>query len=213
MDSIATLQIKSITQIQENRATDDISSPETVHENECETDNESTEKNVQTFRYKFTSRVMLNITNFAKLHQHDDRATYKESWEEWCEENYEMIQEEEERLQNLGYDKDVVEKMYKAGRYYFRKKSSTPAEPKKRRIYTALSTSMLDEMDKHIVESMDNIEFTPASGYSEFCEKYQETIVEEIKKFLKTGILDADSISAKIKKTYKNRYYIISRSK
>lgn len=213
MDSIATLQIKSITQIQENRATDDISSPEMVHENEYEMDHESTEKNVQTFRYKFTSTVMLNITNFAKLHQHDDRATYKESWEEWCAENYEMIQEEEERLRKLGYDKDVVEKMYKAGRYYFRKKSSAPAEPKKRRIYTALSATMLDDMDKHIVESIDNIEFTPAEGYSEFCEKYQETIVEEIKKFLKTGILDADSISAKIKKTYKNRYYIISRSK
>ena len=173
---------------------------------------ETNNKPVITFRYKFTPSIMHIITNFAKQHQYDDRQTYKEAWSEWREENYGVIQKEEDRLNSLGYNKDINEKMYKAGRYYFRKKSSTPLEAKKRRIYTTLTTSILDCMDTHIVSSIEKEDFTPAAGYTEFCNDHQGIIIDEIKIFLKYGVLNAEDISSKIKKTYKNRYYIITRS-
>lgn len=175
-------------------------------------DNEEETKQIQTFRYKFTSEIMALITNFAKLHQYDDRKTYKEAWQEWCETNNDVISIEVERLQELGCDKDINDKMYKAGRYYFRKKGTSVVEPKKRRIYTTLGQNILEAMDLHISSSISNDDFTPAGGYCDFCENNQDVILEEIRSMMKQKSLSTDDISSKIKKTYKNRYYIISRS-
>ena len=75
------------------------------------------------FRFDFAPNVVSKISEFAKLHMDDHRKEYKKAWEPWCEENKEMIAEEIRRLKQTGYDGDITDKMYKAGRYYFRKKS------------------------------------------------------------------------------------------
>ncbi len=175
-------------------------------------DNEEQSKTIQTFRYKFTTEIMARVTHFAKLHQYDDRKTYKEAWQEWCEMNDDVINIEVERLQGLGCDKDINDKMYKAGRYYFRKKGSSTVEPKKRRAYTTLSQNILEAIDTHISLASSNDEFTPAGGYCDFCENNQDIILEEIRTIMKHKSLSPEDLTYKIKKTYKNRYYIISRS-
>ena len=171
---------------------------------------EDMNSDVNIFRYKFTPDVMNELTSFAKVHQYDDRKTYKESWVEWVESNNILIRLEVERLTNLGYQGDVIEKMYKAARYYFRKKTKKN-EPVKRRKYISIDTDALDAMDAHIRANIKREGYKPSIGYSDFCESNIEVIRDEVAK-LCFGKLSVDEIIEKIKKTYKNRYFIISRN-
>ena len=66
-------------------------------------------------------------------------------------------------------------------------------------------------MDAHISDGISKSNFTPAEGFDNFCENYRLLLTEEITKTLQTVKLDAEEMSKKIKKTYKNRYFIISR--
>lgn len=164
------------------------------------------------FRFKFTAAVMGHITNFAKVHQYDSRENYKEAWQEWVEENDEIIFAEKKRLESLGYSGDVEEKMYKAGRYYFRNKQAGDEKDKKqRRKYIPTSRDLIEAMDSHITHGIVEDNFTPAEGFDNFCENYRRLLAEEITRTLQIVNLDTDEMSKKIKKTYKNRYFIVSR--
>ena len=167
--------------------------------------------NINIYRYNFDERFMEDLTTFAKIHQYDDRKVYKESWKSWVEENESIIKKEEHRLKELGYEGDVIDKMYKAARYYFRKKPQVKADPKKRRKYIAMDQEIILNMDQHIIRNISNKEYTPSNGYSEFCKLNVEMIKIEIKRMIDLGIVTED-ISHKFKKTYKNRYFIISRN-
>ena len=94
--------------------------------------------NSSIYRFKFTTYVMIYLTSFAKKHQFVDRKTYKEAWETWLNDNFEMVEEECCRLYKLGYEGHVKDKMFKAARYYFRKKSSNKLEPQKRKNYVTV---------------------------------------------------------------------------
>lgn len=167
--------------------------------------------NINIYRYNFDEKFMEDLTTFAKIHQYDDRKIYKESWKVWIEENQDSIKKEEYRLKELGYEGDVIDKMYKAARYYFRKKPQVKVDPKKRRKYIAMDQEVIVNMDQHIIRNMSNKEYTPSNGYSEFCKLNVEMIKIEIKRMIELGIATED-ISHKFKKTYKNRYFIISRN-
>ena len=164
------------------------------------------------FRFKFTDAVMGHITDFAKVHQYDSRENYKEAWQEWAEENDDIIFAEKKRLASLGYSGDVEEKMYKAGRYYFRNKQARDdTDKKQRRKYIPTSREIIEAMDSHITHGIAKGNFTPAEGFDNFCENYRRLLVEEITRTLQIVKLDSDEMSNKIKKTYKNRYFIVSR--
>ena len=76
------------------------------------------------YRFKFTEEFMVELYNFAKIHQYDHRKDFKEAWKIWLEENAEIVEDEVRRLTNLRYDGDILEKMFKSARYYFRKKGT-----------------------------------------------------------------------------------------
>jgi len=167
--------------------------------------------NINVFRYNFDETVMDHLTVFAKLHQYDDRKTYKESWKLWAEENDELIKDEIKRLHDLGYEGDASDKMYKAARYYFRKKSNVKTDAKKRRKYITMDHELIQAMDNHITRNVGNDTYTPSSGYSDFCALYINLIRDEINRMVELK-LHTDDITIKFKKTYKNRYFIISRT-
>jgi hypothetical protein len=174
--------------------------------NEEQTEIES----VNIFRYKFTNDVMDELTSFAKIHQYDDRKTYKDAWAEWIELNQMLIRGEIERLTSLGYTGNIIDKMYRASRYYFRNKTKKP-QPVKRRKYISVDSEMLDAMDTHIHKNIKNEGYKPSVGYSDFCETNSDILRDEVAKMC-MGDLSVDDIIQKIKKTYKNRYFIISRT-
>ena len=161
------------------------------------------------FRYKFTEEFMGELYKFSKIHQYDERNDFKEAWNLWKEDNDEIIDEETNRLKRLGYNGDVIDKMFKSARYYFRKKSVEKQEPKQRRKYITVSKELLDAMDIHIETNYLNEGYQPKIGYTQFCEENIELIKKITNNIVENGENDIGKINDKIKKTYKNRYFIV----
>lgn len=82
--------------------------------------------NTRTFRYKLSNEIVTFIAEFSKLHQYDDRHAYKDAWGIWLNDNRDFVSREEKRLKDIGFNGDVIDKMFKAGRYYFREKRANP---------------------------------------------------------------------------------------
>jgi hypothetical protein len=165
------------------------------------------------YRFKFTEEFMEELYNFSKIHQYDERKDFKEAWNTWTEENETIIDEEMRRLLNLGYEGDVLDKMFKSARYYFRKKSTEKKEPKQRRQYISVNRELLDAMDKHIEENIYNADYQPKTGFITFCKDNEKILKETISKIFEQGIKESQVIECKIKKTYKNRYFMITNKK
>lgn len=163
---------------------------------------------VNIFRYKFTQEFMDELYKFSKIHQYDHRKDFKEAWKIWTEENDELIVTEIRRLDNLGYEGDIMDKMFKSARYYYRKKSTEKKAPKQRRVYVGLQKELLESMDKHIDSNISNKEFKPSTGFDNYCSQNIELLKLEINRLMSNGIKDPEEIKNKIKKTYKNRYFI-----
>ena len=53
------------------------------------------------YRYKLTEDVMSMITKYSKIHEYDDRVTYKEAWNIWFDDNQEILNGEINRLVDL----------------------------------------------------------------------------------------------------------------
>jgi len=130
---------------------------------------------------------------FSKLHQYEDRHLFKTSWENWSNENREMIELEMRRLYQLGYTGDVMLKMFKSARYYFRKKTDNIKEPKKRSTYICLPRDVLISMDNHILQ---NAALKPSASFDLFCCNYSLKNITETKK---------------LKKTFQNRHFVCLR--
>lgn len=162
------------------------------------------------YRFNLESNVVEAITRFAKIHQYDINKDYKHFWSIWCEDNSEIVRCEVERLASIGYEGDALDKMYKSGRYYFRKKqASLVVEPKKRRLYISMDSAVLDAMDTHVRSCALEDGFTPANGYDMFCTNHVNLLQTEICRLIANdNNVDKRVIIEKIKKTYKNRYFI-----
>lgn len=182
----------------------------------------------QIYRYKLDHSILEHIIEFAKYHQYDDRKTYKEYWEKWCEEYSDMIENETNRLVSLGYKGSVIDKMYKAGRYYFRKKygmnhkigeiedkdkekekEKNKKEDKKRQ-YITIEHLIIVSIDNHIKDCIENKDYKPSSGFENYYKSNEELLNREIQRLQEHFNLNENDIYLKIKKTYKNRYYLIS---
>jgi len=160
------------------------------------------------FRYKFTQEFMNILYEFSKIHQYDDRKIFKESWEKWVEDNNDKIIEEENRLKSLNYDGDIKEKMFKSARYYFRKKSIVKKEAKKRREYISIDKCILSIIDEDIKQNMRTKILKPSEYFENFCKESEDVINNEIMRMNQIDINDDELIKEKIKKTYKNRYFL-----
>lgn len=168
--------------------------------------------NVNIYRYKFTNDFMEELYKFAKIHQYDHRKDFKEAWEQWVDDNQELVDNESDRLTELGYHGDVVDKMFKSARYYFRKKSTDKKEPTKRRVYIGSQKELLDAMDQHITSNVIcSSAFKPSDGFDEFCRTHGELVKDQIAQLIRAGITETSEIKDKIKKTYKNRYFLMIR--
>jgi len=161
------------------------------------------------YRFKFCDEIMDLITEFAKIHQFDDRKIYKEKWATWLDENSDAVTDEITRLERLGYEGDIIDKMFKAGRYYFRKKINNEAKKQKiRRSYINMSSDVLGAMDTHICSSMKKVDFSPAGSYVDFCTSHISLLQSEINRLCSETTIVSSELVEKIKKTYKNRYFI-----
>ncbi len=174
---------------------------------------------ITTLHFNFSDHVIHHLSHFAELHKHDDRKTFKAQWEKWIQtpDISKMIQTEIEYQYQRGFTSDVLDKMFKSVRYYFRKKSPKLNEKTQRKQYITLSSIFLETIDKHAIEIIksysvidNNIvvaNISPANAYANFCETHQTIIYEQIKYLV--NMLTYDDICEKMKKTYKNRFHLI----
>lgn len=185
---------------------------------------------MKTFHYKFSDNIIDLLFYFAKLHRFDDRKTFKESWNEWVKEEYIsiLLNDEIKRISNMGYKGNILNKMFNSTRYYYRKKKEEQPEKKDRKKYVRFSEEMLRIMDNHIMEQLQNhikkekqenndeigiIQVSPCEAYFHFCENNKVSIENEIKQMIhQTDISEKNELSNKFKKTYKNRYFKITKS-
>ena len=179
---------------------DDISNPILTQPNN---------KSVNTiYRYKFSDEFVGELYKFSKIHQYDHRKDFKEAWQVWIDENDDIVSNEERILSSSGYDGDILDKMFKSARYYFRKKSTEQKEPAKRRKYCGLSKDVLDAMDKHIASNITNDDYKPSAGFESFCMINSVLLKNESTRLIINGFNDSGEIHEKHKKTYKNRYFM-----
>jgi len=190
----------------------------TIHkDNSYEEDNDNmlndNDNILNIYRYKFTKEFTDELYIFAKIHQYDHRKDFKDAWLIWKENNEILIETEIRRLTELGYNNDVLDKMFKSARYYFRKKNSIEKEQKQRCNYIGIQKQLITTMDNHIKMIIHNNK--PSDAFIQFCqdENNLSKIKEEVVKLLNDGLKDHIEIKNKIKKTYKNRYFIIKNNK
>ena len=184
------------------------------------------EKKSKIFRYKLSDEIMSSITQFAKIHQLDDRHMYKEAWTRWLADEQDNVEREVGRLEQLEYKGDILDKMFKAGRYYFREKVTIKAvenanantvanandvDNTKTREYIVMDPAIIQAMDLHLRSLIHNKNFKPAVAYNEFCDQHVELVRLEIQRLMAQNI-SREKMSAKFKKTYKNRYYILQKA-
>lgn len=182
---------------------------------------------LQTYRFNLSDDVANIIAEFAMIHQYDHRDDFKEAWTDWLEENTELIEAETERLTNLGFQGNVLEKMFKSARFYYRKRTKVSA-PSPRKIYESVNPEILEAMDKHIhgqiqkniqgkIEInqtvLDVSKITPAESFLLYCNENKSILLQLFKDQSPQGSritpeLVEEGIE-KIKKTYKNRFYNI----
>jgi hypothetical protein len=208
--------------------------------------------NIQTLRFNYTDEISELLNNFAKEHQNDDRKKFKSEWIEWVkkEDINEKINTEIKRLENLGLEDDILDRMFKSVKYYYCKKLQNRLKPSSKpksqiKMYTTFSHSILKTMDEHICiyinketenkihkeENQKNI-ISPAKAYEDFCNENKDDLLEEIKEYRKKVLLEQkvqkfinkdieiiddrlnpDILSEKMKKTYKNRLYLMIKGK
>ena len=191
------------------RTSDNLSDSLKITRDYIETNERNIDDSINIYRYKFTNDFTNELYKFSKIHQYDHRKDFKEAWEIWIDDNSNLVDDEVRRLTNLGYNGDILDKMFKSARYYFRKKSTEKKEPVKRRIYVGSQKDLLEAMDDHIKCNISSGEFKPADGFDEFCKKNVDILKDQVNQLIRSGITDSNEIKAKIKKTYKNRYFLI----
>jgi len=162
---------------------------------------------MQTFRHDFGEKFMEELKHFAIVHKYDDRKGFKEAWNKWTEQDsiQSLIHEEINQLQSSGYKGDVLDKMFKSARYYFRKKEEKEVEETPRKKYVSLSPHFLEQIDNYIMK-IGFANLSPANLYEEFCKTQKELISEQITRL---ADLSREEICIKLKKTFKNRIYVL----
>ena len=194
-----------------NEENNEVNNEENNEVNNEENNEENNENYINIFRFKFTNEFLNILYSFSKIHEYDNRNDFKNAWNSWKEDNSIIIDNEIRRLENLGYSKNIIEKMYKSARYYLRKKSTEKKEPKERKAYVGVQKELLDAMDQHILKNFDNNDFSPALGFLYFCKEYIDLLKTEINILLQYGINNHNDIKEKFKKTYKNRYTLFTK--
>jgi hypothetical protein len=186
---------------------------------------------IKTNRHTYSEEVVEQLSSFAKVHEYDGRKEFKEAWQKWMEEPdiKNMIGSEVSRLTVNGLSGDILDRMYKSARYYYRKKcgGETVTEPTVRKEYEGLPRTVLKTIDDYIYSEINRniaetekggnhiITITAAKSFTTYCKLHYDVISD-----LLPPMNDEDKgntnmreelkkVTDRLKKTYKNRFYNI----
>jgi hypothetical protein len=185
---------------------------------------------IKTNRHTYSEEVVEQLSSFAKIHEYDGRKDFKEAWQKWMEEPdiKNMIGSEVARLTANGLSGDILNRMYKSARYYYRKKGcETVTEPTIRKEYEGLPRSVLKTIDDYIYSEINRniletekdgnhiIALTAAKSFTTYCKLHYDVIsdllppMNDEDKVNKNMREELKKVTDRLKKTYKNRFYNI----
>ena len=188
--------------------------------------NEKVDKKISVpiFRFKLSNDCFNSLKEFSRIHSQDNRDDFKEAFEEWGKNNSTILDNETQRLQELGYNNDINAKMFRCAKYYCAKRvfntksnddndndetSSVSSENKK---YTCIPKEFIKNISDHIEANIGDEKFTPATGLKQFLENNTKDIQNMIAKMQeKHENISVDNVHTKLKKTYKNKFYQYSK--
>lgn len=163
-----------------------------------------------TFRFTFSSGFKSLLEDFSSTHKNDDSEVFNEAWNTWKIENKDHILREHRYLSNLGYTGNIENKMYISAKYYLKNKKEK-TKPRKRRPYIGVDRDVLDAMDAHLTDYINEHEtIKPSVCYKHFrtIPKYVAVLEKDMIRLREKKFSDND-IENKFKKTYKNRHFNI----
>ncbi len=143
-------------------------------------------------------------------------------WTQFIAENAEAVEQEGQRLAELGYRGNVGVKMFRSARYYrgarqdadARSEVSSASEEGRRREYIATPGHLLPLMDEHVEKHCFGKEpMSPAEGWAHFQAEYSQAVRMAVQGLTGTDKLSMPDAQAKIKKAYKNRQYLKRRQR
>ena len=164
------------------------------------------------YRFKLSTTFQESLSRFACVHCYDEPSDFKHAWDIWCGCHKELFEQEKKRLSSLGYKGDIIKKTFRSARYYFKDKTLEKKKPQERKPYVPVPARLIEAMDVHIkgVAMPENLR--PAYAYNNFISKGEHMLLlGEVEIVLEDTGLDEAATDAKIKKTYKNRYYLQQR--
>jgi hypothetical protein len=185
---------------------------------------------IKTNRHTYSEEVVEQLSSFAKIHEYDGRKDFKEAWQKWMEEPdiKNLIGSEVARLTANGLSGDILDRMYKSARYYYRKKGcETVTEPTIRKEYEGLPRSVLKTIDDYIYSEINRniletekdgnhiIALTAAKSFTTYCKLHYDVIsdllppMNDEDKVNKNMREELKKVTDRLKKTYKNRFYNI----
>jgi hypothetical protein len=79
------------------------------------------------------------------------------------------------------------------------------------RSYIVMQPDVIQAMDKQLLSIIKNANFKPAQGFIQFCSQNIDLLRQEITRLTSEGGvgMTAKTLADKIKKTYKNRYFML----
>jgi hypothetical protein len=188
---------------------------------------------IKTNRHTYSEEVVEQLSSFAKVHEYDDRKEFKEAWQKWMEEPdiKNLIVTELARLTVNGMSGDILDRMYKSARYYYRKKGGGEAvtEPTVRKEYEGLPRTVLKTIDDYIYSEINRnivetekggnhiITITAAKSFTTYCKLHYDVISDLLPPINDDAHCNVNTnmreelkkVTDRLKKTYKNRFYNI----
>ena len=175
------------------------------------------------FRFKLNKNIEELILEFSKLNFNKDKEHFNSNWQIFLNNNSEIIENEKERLIRSGYSGNFDQKIYKSARYYYSKKNNfitnntcilTDKVEKSKLVnnYIFVSDELLNNFDNHIKCNLNKPDYKPSTGYEEFLNNNKLLISSEVVLLINDFGLEKSYIFLKLKKTYKNRYYQITKN-
>lgn len=175
----------------------------------------TTENDQNIFRFKFEQDLTHEMQNFARIHKHDSRIEFKENFDDWFNNNSELINREKFRLDSIGYDDDIKVKLFRSIKYYYVKKSPTKTTEKATRPmkYVQHQKEFTQNITNYISNECIPFKKSPKDSYKSFLEGFENEIKSEVNILNENFNLSKEDSENKIKKTFKNQYFQLNKNK
>lgn len=184
----------------------------------------------QSYNVRFSSNIVMKLKKFAYENMDENKKTFKDLWNNWVDDNENMLHKEYKNITKKGYKKtydDMLQKMFKSVKYHYVKdmKSKKDSdeyndidddsdssskifkrrkEKKPRSTYIHISKEFTYDVIEHISEISDEIT-KPGKCFVDFAENYSDSLRNEANRIKEEYNLSMDEIGDRIIKAYKTR--------